>query len=205
MSCETVSMPLINRRICLNETAPCVLLPRTSWVGPFVLKLSQVIHRPKLPVNVFTPSCHWLLFSPTAAETPCRPTQWPLLVGEQVAEAQAVGELHQRLPVLVVGLDSAFSPTPFGVSIGLRAASADFRPLTGTSNTPFACSKDAVHADGAHSVVRAARRERGVAGYGGREQVEGIGGVRFGSGEDGDHGFRPPEMRLHAPYGGRRG
>ena len=56
-----------------------------------------------------------------------RPTQWPCSGGEQVAEAQAVGQLQQGFPVLMVGPDPAFSPTPYGVAIGLQAA-GDLRP-----------------------------------------------------------------------------
>ena len=48
-------------------------------------------------------------------------------VGEYVAEAQAFRQLHQRLPMLVVGSDPAFSPTPYGVAIGPQAA-GDLRP-----------------------------------------------------------------------------
>ena len=35
-----------------------------------------------------------LRFSPTAAATPYRPTQWPRSVGEQVAEAKVVGQVQ---------------------------------------------------------------------------------------------------------------
>ena len=49
------------------------------------------------------------------------------LFGEQLAEAQAVGQLHQRLPVLIVGPDPAISPAPYGVAIGPQAA-GDLRP-----------------------------------------------------------------------------
>ena len=49
------------------------------------------------------------------------------LFGEQLAEAQTVGQLHQRLPVLIVGPDPAISPAPYGVAIGPQAA-GDLRP-----------------------------------------------------------------------------
>ena len=55
------------------------------------------------------------------------PHSMALSVGKQVAEAQAVGQFHQRLPVLMVGPDPAFSPTPYGMAIGLQAA-GDRRP-----------------------------------------------------------------------------
>ena len=44
-----------------------------------------------------------------------------------MAEAQAVGQLQQGFPVLMVGPDPAISPTPYGVAIGLQAA-GDLRP-----------------------------------------------------------------------------
>ena len=39
-----------------------------------------------------------------------------------VAEAQTVGQLYQRLHVMLVGPDPAFCPTPYGVAIGPQAA-----------------------------------------------------------------------------------
>ena len=44
-----------------------------------------------------------------------------------MAEAQAVGQLQQGFPVLMVGPEPAISPTPYGVAIGLQAA-GDLRP-----------------------------------------------------------------------------
>ena len=49
-------------------------------------------HEGFLPRVVFDATL--LRFSPTTAAAPYRPTQWPLSGGEQVAEAQAVGQLH---------------------------------------------------------------------------------------------------------------
>ena len=54
-------------------------------------------------------------------------SHWPLSVGEQVAEVQAVGQLQHRPPVPIVGPDRAFSTTPHGVTIG-PDESGDLRP-----------------------------------------------------------------------------
>ena len=48
-------------------------------------------------------------------------------IGEQVAESQAVGQLHERLPVRIVGPSLAFSPAPHRVAIGSKAA-GNLRP-----------------------------------------------------------------------------
>ena len=55
-------------------------------------------------------------------------------VGEQVSKAQAVGQLQQRLPVLIVGPGPAFSPTPHGVAIRFRGGGG--RSPTTTGPTP---------------------------------------------------------------------
>ena len=84
--------------------------------------VAQGHHLPRLNICV-RPFC-------VSARPPPLPRTGPLdglSVGEQVDEAQAAGQFHERLPVLMVGLDPAFSPTPYGVAIGLQAA-GDLRP-----------------------------------------------------------------------------
>ena len=44
-----------------------------------------------------------------------------LRLGEQVAESQAVGQLHQRLPVLIAGPHSSILPTPHRLAISPNA------------------------------------------------------------------------------------
>ena len=84
------------------------------------------------------------------------------LLCEYVAESQAVGQIHERLPVLVVGPGPAFSPAPHRVAIGPQAA-GNLRPRqAGLLLEPLQSLREVFGEDVGSSVVASVLSWQGV-------------------------------------------